>query len=199
MSTAALIRILPLALAFGLAFTATDADASNYPPDYPICSVTETLYSGPFEVIRRLIDPYDSHVQLTVAYDGYLRDEYADDEINVYIRLNGQDALISAKAGTYDDAYIFLDSGPRACTWCANGNVPYNQPACEGIVFGPYESGRWVCGQPTQVEQHMFYWAFNNYGDLNAWDIELAAEANGEWDSNYGANFDVRFEPRGCW
>lgn len=96
---------------------------------------------------------------------------------------------------------MFLDSGPRACTWCANGNVPYPQSACAGITFGPYESGRWVCGQPTAIEQHVFFWAFNNNnnGDLNAWDIELAAEADGEWDSNYGANFDVRFEPRTCW
>jgi hypothetical protein len=188
------------ALACGLSLVSGDAGASNYPPDYPICSVTETLYAGPFEAIRRLVDPWDSHVQLTIAYDGYLRDEYADDEINIYIRLNGHDALIEASPGTHDDAYIFLDSGPRACTWCANGNVPYNQSsACQGIVFGPYESGRWVCGQPNQVEQHLFFWAFNQNGDLNAWDIELAAEAGGEWDSNYGANFDVRFEPRGCW
>lgn len=191
--------LVPFAVAVGLACVAADARASNYPPDYPICSATDTLYSGPFEVIRRLVDPWDQHAQLTVVYDGYLRDEYADEEISLYIRLNGQDALIEARPGVNDDAYVFLDSGPRACAWCANGNPPYNQSSsCDGIVFGPYESGRWVCGQPSALEQHMFTWAFNG-SNLNAWDIELAAEANGEWDSNYGANFDVRFEPRGCW
>ena len=193
-----LSRIATAGLALGLSLLAADASASNYPPDYPICSVIETQYSGPFEVIRKLIDPSDSHVQLTVAYDGYLRDDYADNEITIYLRLNGQDALISANPGSNDDAYVFLDSGPRACAYCGNGGFNYSS-ACEGVVFAPQESGRWICQNPSSIEQHVFFWAFNQSGDLNAWDIELAAEANGEWDSNYGANFDLRFEPRGCW
>lgn len=182
-------------LAVGLA--STDAAASNYPPDYDICSVTETLYSGPFEVIRDFVDPWDDHMKLTAVYDGYLRDTYADDEINIYIRLNGNDAFIAASPGAYDDAYIFLDSGPRGCHWCGNG---WNPPgSCDGVTFDPQQSGKWICSEPTEVEDHLFEWAFNGYGQLNAWDIELAAEANGEWDSNYGGNFDVRFEPRGCY
>jgi hypothetical protein len=180
-----------------LALASRDAAASNYPPDYDLCSVTETLYSGPFEVIRDFVDPWDDHMKLTVAYDGYLRDLYADDEINVYISLNGNDAFIQAASGTYDDAYIFLDSGPRGCHWCGNG---WNPPgSCDGVVFEPQQSGKWICSEPTAVEDHIFEWAFGGYAQLNAWDIEVAAEANGEWDSNYGANFDGRFEPRGCY
>jgi hypothetical protein len=183
------------ALTLGLA--STDAAASNYPPDYDVCSATETRYSGPFEVIRDFVDLYDDHMKLTVAYDGYLRDLYADDQINIYIVLNGNDAFIEALPGTHDDAYIFLDSGPRGCHWCGNG---WNPPGtCDGVVFNQYESGKWICGTPTAVEDHLFEWAFNGYGQLNAWDIELAAEAGGQWDSNFGANFDVRFEPRGCY
>ena len=187
------------AITLGLA--STDAAASNYPPDYDVCSATETRYSGPFEVIRDFVDLYDDHMKLTVAYDGYLRDLYPDDQINIYIALNGNDAFIEALPGTHDDAYIFLDSGPRGCHWCGHG---WNPPgSCDGVVFNQYESGKWICGTPTAIEDHLFEWAFNSnnygYGQLNAWDIELAAEAGGQWDSNFGANFDVRFEPRGCW
>lgn len=190
--------IAPALCALALGLAAADATASNYPPDYDLCSVTETLYTGPFEVIRDFVDLYGDHMKLTVAYDGYLRDEYADEEINIYIRLNGNDAFIAASPGVHDDAYIFLDSGPRSCHWCGNG---WNPPgSCDGVVFAPQQSGKWICSDPTPVEDHLFAWAFGpGYADLNAWDIELAAEADGEWDSNYGANFDVRFEPRGCW
>lgn len=180
-----------------LALTPTAAHASNYPPDYDICGVQETLYSGPFEVIRDFVDPWDQHYRLTVVYDGYLRDAHPDDEINLYVSLNGNDAMIEALPGVHDDAYVLLDSGPRGCHYCANG---WNPPgSCDGVVFAPQESGKWLCSGPTELEQHMFFWAFDNLGQLNAWDIELAAEANGEWDSDYGNNFSVRFEPRGCW
>ena len=183
--------------ALALAAVATDAAASNYPPDYDVCNITETLYSGPFEVIRDFVNPSGGHMKLTVAYDGYLRDSHPDDQINIYIRLNGNDAFIEALPGANDDAYIFLDSAERNCGYCSNG---WNPPgSCDGVVFAPQQSGQWICGEPTEVENHLFEWAFNGYGSLNAWDIELAAEANGQWDSNYGANFDLRFEPRGCY
>jgi hypothetical protein len=42
---------------------------------------------------------------------------------------------------------------------------------------------KWVCGDPNTVEDHRFEWGFGDNGQLHAWDIELAAEANGEWDS----------------
>lgn len=179
-----------------LALASRDASASNYPPDYDVCGVNETAYTGPFEVIRDLVDLWDEHVKLTVAYDGYLRDLYPDDQINIYISINGNDAFIEAYPGAHDDAYIFLDSGPRACSYCYPGS-PYSH--CQSIEWPPGSSGKWVCGQPTEIEEHMFYWAFNDNGQMNAWDIELAAEANGQWDSNYGSNYEVRLEPRGCW
>ncbi|MBZ5711765.1 hypothetical protein [Nannocystis pusilla] len=182
-------------LALGLA--STSAQASNYPPDYDMCSLTETLYSGPFEVIRDFVDPWDQHYKLTIAYDGYLRDDHADDEINLYVALNGHDAMLEAFPGAHDDAYVLLDSGPRGCYWCPNG--PHAPDYCDDVTFDPYQSGKWLCSEPTAVEQHLFYWAFDGLGGLNAWDIELAAEAGGEWDSDYGNNFAVRFEPRSCW
>jgi len=171
------------------------AAASNYPPDYDVCGTDEYAYSGPFELILDTVDMKD-HAQLSVAYRGYLRDSYADEDINIYISLNGQDAFIGASSGSYDDAYIFLDSGPRTCVWCAT-NFSGNPSACDGFEPQYDSSGGWVCQEPTALEEHMFFWAFDEWGDRNAWDIYLAAEANGEWDSNWGSNYYARFEEYG--
>ncbi|PRP93534.1 hypothetical protein [Enhygromyxa salina] len=168
------------------------ASASNYPPDYDVCGPDEYAYAGPFELILDTVDMKD-HAQLTVAYDGYLRDLYADEDINIYISLNGHDAFIGASAGVNDDAYIFLDSGPRNCVWCAT-NYSGNPSACDGFEPQYDSSGGWVCQAPSSLEEHMFFWAFDAWGDRNAWDIYVAAEANGAWDSNWGNNYYARFE-----
>jgi hypothetical protein len=181
-------------LVLGLA--SSDAGASNYPPSYDICSTEETRDAGPFTVIRDFVNLSQRHMKLTVTYDGYLRDLYPDEDINIYVSINGKEALIAASPGTYDDAYVFLDSGPRNCGYCSKG---WNPPGtCTGVVFAPQESGRWICAKPTTIEKEIFQWAFNQYGQLNAWNIEVAAEANGQWDSNGGTNYHVGFAPRGC-
>lgn len=159
-------------------FAASHAEASNYPPDYDYCSLVETRSTGPFEVIRDWVQP--DHAKLTVAYRGYLRDYFADDEINIYIRLNGNDAFIPANPGANDDAYIFMNSGPRDCHM-------------------DMSTGSWLCSWPTPLEDHVFFWGWNQ-SMVNAWDIELAAEANGSWDSNWGYNYHARYEPiSACW
>ncbi len=186
---------LALGLAAAVACLAPKlAEASNYPPDYDICSIDDYAYTGPFELIRDTVR-FNGHAQLTVAYRGYLRDLYPEEDINIYVSLNGQDAFVGASAGLYDDAYIFLDSGPRACVWCS-ANPQQNPAACDGVVIPEYSGGIWHCEDPTALEQHLFHWAFNEWGQQNAWDIWLAAEANGQWDSNWGNNYYARFEPR---
>lgn len=173
------------------------AHASLYGPDYDVCSAVDVATTGPFTVVRDFVDLADEHIKLTVAYDGYLRDTHADDEISLYIRLNGHDALIAAQAGQNDDAYVLLNSGIRDCRWC-EPNSPNNAAECVAALYPVGAAGVWHCQQPSASEQHLFFWAFDQVGGLNAWDLELAAEAGGEWDSDYGANFDLRLEPRGC-
>lgn len=193
-----LSTLLPAVLA--VALLPTDAEASNYPPSYNICGLEDYVTTGPFELIKETVDTYSGHAYLTVAYRGYLRDWYADDEINFWIRLNGNDVFVPAQAGAYDDAYAFFDSGPRGCVLCSPGQQGYVPAPCEGLVYPPYSSGTWVCSEPSTTEAHLFFWAFDEWDDQNAWDIEVAAEANGQWDSNWGNNFYGRFEPRNaCW
>ena len=177
------------------ALAASDAQASNYPPSYDACNRYDDVYNGPFEVVRDGVR--DGHDKLTVAYRGYLRQSFPDNEINIYIRLNGNDAFLPASAGSNGDAYIYLDSGPRACVWCNNGTNYYSQ--CDGITFPLYSSGQWVCVDPSATEDHLFYWAYDQSNHVNAWDIEVAAESHGYWDSNWSSNYDFRLEPSGCW
>ncbi|NVB42453.1 hypothetical protein G6O69_31810 [Pseudenhygromyxa sp. WMMC2535] len=171
------------------------AQASNYPPDFDICSEYDYAYSGPFELI---LDPVRDHVtKLTVAYRGYLRDYYADEDINIYISLNGNDAFIGASAGSNGDAYILLNSGPRNCVWCPTGGSPSDADICDEIDVpgdSPDSSGIWHCDDPTDIENHLFYWAYDEFGNRNDWDIQVAAEANGYWDSNLGANYSAYFD-----
>lgn len=42
----------------------------------------------------------------------------------------------------------------------------------------------------------MFQWAYDAASTLHAWDVFVAAEANGEWDSNFGNNFYGRLPER---
>lgn len=172
------------------------SEASNYPPDYDYCSGYEVVSTGPFEVIRDWVQP--DHARLTVAYRGYLRNYFPDDEINFYVRLNGQDAFVPASAGANNDAYVMFNSGPRNCTYCGNGGFNYST-RCDDIEWPPYSSGGWVCDQPSEVETDLFFWGWNNSYQVNAWDIEVAAEANGYWDSSYGNNFHTRLEPNACY
>ena len=168
--------------------------SSNYPPDHDYCPPSDSVYAGPFELIRDTRFVYNA--TLTVAYRGYLRDLYPDDEINIYVWLNGQDAFLEASPGANNDAYVFLNSGPRDCVWCSEGGVNQS-PACEGVDYGQYAGARWVCAEPSEVEEDIFFWAFGSGGVQNAWDIYVAAESHGSWDSNFASNFYGRFEPRG--
>jgi hypothetical protein len=175
-----LAAALPLSLA--LAAVTSDAAASNYPPSYNYCGPTTTAYSGPFELIQ---DPVRTDsANLTVAYRGYLRGWFPDNEINIYVRLNGNDAFLPAASGSNGDAYIFVSNAPQDCALC--GGYPY-PPECNGST--------WVCSEPTATEEHLFFWAYNEYS-MNAWDIEVAAESHGYWDSNYGANYHAHFDAR---
>lgn len=158
-----------------------DASASAYPPDYDYCPGWYSLSSGPFEFIQDWVQ--DDDADLTIAYRGYLRDHFPDHEINFYIRVNGNDAFVPASAGANDDAYVLIHGGPYDCGYCTGAGCV--QPS-------------WVCSWPSSVEEHLLYWGWSSYQTVNAWDVEVAAESHGYWDSNYGQNYSVRFEPYGC-
>ncbi|QSQ13020.1 hypothetical protein [Myxococcus landrumensis] len=185
------------AFALSLLLPLSAARASDYPPDYPICSVYDSATTGPFEVIRHTRRLPGRLATLTVAYRGFLRGLYPDTDISLYIQLNGRQQLIQARAGTNNDAYVFLDAGPRSCGKCMRY---MNTPLCNAHFEAGGQEGVWVCAQPTPVESDLFFYAFDANGNQNAWDISLAATAHGQWDSNLGSNYFARLPARSsCW
>jgi hypothetical protein len=200
-------KLLLAALALAL-IPAAQVQASNYPPDYAICNVTDTVTAQPagaFQLIRRITKVPGRGVSLTVSYRGYLRNKYPDSQIKIYVSLNGNNPLpvlgtpmIQASTGSNGDAYVYLHAGPRNCGMCMS-YMADSWPECKAFLDAGNHEGQWLCQQPSALENHMFQWAFDSNNYLNAWDISVAAEANGEWDSNFGANYFGRFEPKGCW
>lgn len=191
------VKILAaLSLAAAVVTGASEGRASNYPPDYPICSSSDSVTTGPFELIRQTTNPYAAHhANLTAAYRGYLRAWFPDDQIHIYINLNGNDAVLNASQGANNDAYVFLNAGINSCYMCIGyQSTPGSE--CQQYIANGGTDGSWLCKQPTATEDHVFFWAYNSSGTQNAWDIQVAAEAGGYWDSNYGQNFRARFEPR---
>ena len=175
-------------------FAAADSGASFYPPDYPMCSARDTAWTGPFELNKDTRNPYSNHnAQLIISYRGYLRSYYPDNEINFYIRLNGNDIFVPASAGTNGDAYVYLNAGPRSCLICPSYYGP--STICDEYLANGGSPGNWACAWPNETEEEIFFWAFNQ-STQNAWDIEVAAESHGQWDSNWGWNYHTRFEPR---
>jgi len=191
------IKILAaLSLAATVVTGASEGRASNYPPDYPVCASTESVTTGPFEIIRHTTNPYATHhANLTAAYRGYLRAWFPDDQIHIYINLNGKDATLNARTGSNNDAYVFLNAGVNSCSMCIGyQSAPGSE--CQQYIANGGKDGSWLCKQPTATENNVFFWAYSSSGAQNAWDIQVAAEAGGYWDSNYGQNFRARLEPR---
>lgn len=196
------VKMLLAALALALVLPAAPAVASNYPPDYPTCNMTDRVTSGPFELIRHTTRIPGHGSTLTISYRGYLRSKYSDNQIKFYVRLNGQDPqpilgtpMLQASAGSNGDAYVYLNAGVRSCSMCME-YLADSWPECKAFLDAGNYGGQWLCQQPSALENHMFYWAFNEYGGLNAWDVFVAAEANGEWDSNFGMNYYGRLPER---
>ncbi|MFP2907226.1 hypothetical protein ACLESD_19685 [Pyxidicoccus sp. 3LFB2] len=184
-----LLNTLVPALALALLLPAARGEASNYPPDYAICSVYDTQVTGPFEVIRHTTKLPGRYATLTVAYRGYLRGKYADSQISLFVKLNGQYAIVQAQSGAYNDAYVRLNAGPRDCNMCNS------QTGC-----GSTSPGNWMCNWPTTTETHVFLYGWNEVYHQNVWDLEVAATANGEWDSNFGNNYHASLPARSsCW
>ncbi|NMO20677.1 hypothetical protein HPC49_45525 [Pyxidicoccus fallax] len=192
-----LLKTFVAALSLALLLPTAAAEASDYPPDYAICNSSDTKTTGPFEVIRRTTRLPGRQSTLTVAYRGFLRNLYPDNQISIFVKLNGQYATFQASSGTNNDAYIYLNAGQRNCTKCF---TYMNTPLCNAHFAAGGQEGVWVCEQPTAQESHLFLYGWDQNGYMNAWDIEVAAVANGQWDSNGGANYFTRLPAHtSCW
>lgn len=143
----------------------------------------------PFQVCRgkQLSGKY----VLDVQYFGKLYPEAKSlkGSLSVYVKLNGKDGNFEMALDPSGDKYIelgaFRSSEPAAETLLTNGK------RCKPKYYNNFD-----CQEPSKEEQDVMFWAVNDSGQVNAWDIEVAVKnQNGEWDSNNQANFKFRINP----
>lgn len=185
--------LLTGSLALAAVTASSDGAASNYPPDYVTCGAIESITAGPFEIIRKTTTHLGHGARLSIVYRGPLRERSADAPIHFYVQLNGNDILVEARRGAHG-ARVTLIAGPRNCVLCVDYHDLPRSP-CAARMARHDHSGTWLCEDESPDEKEIFTWAYDAEGHQNAWDIELAAESSGSWDSNLGANYHARFEP----
>ena len=171
---------LPAALLAVCAVVSSSTRASQYPPDYPACASSVTTQAGPFSIREGISNPYTSAINLEITYAGYLLRNHRADDIQIYIRINGNDAMVPLKSEA-GSAIAKLYASVHNCG--------------QGSVSSP---AGYMCDYPTDLERHLFAnIAYQNVlGDLH---IELAANAGGQWDSNLSANYQALVQNKhGC-
>lgn len=181
--TNSMTKALALAL---FACAAPAAMASDYPPDYVIDSECKDV--GPARVCS-LNRRYGSFPRLSITYKGDLLASQWD-RVSVYVTLNGRSGLYKMRNADFTE--ILTIGGPRNVTRCFEPSSPMvgkPYPACK--VSG----ASWNYDLAPVLESGLFFYARDARGIANAWDVGLAFVAeDGTWDSNGGANYNVRFE-----
>jgi hypothetical protein len=170
----------------GLAFS-TVASASDYPPDYVVESECKDV--GP-AVVCALNRRHGIWPRLSITYKGGLMASQWG-RISAYVELNGRSGTFSMTNANFSESVTL--GGPRNVTRCVpadSASVGRPYPAC--AVNSP---NHYNYDLPLQAESDLFFFARNNQGMANAWDVELAFVAqDGSWDSAGNGNYRVRFE-----
>lgn len=166
------------------------AEASNYPPGYAVERSCQT--KGPVEVCA-VNQHYGQYPRLNIYYKGVLTENNSSGKLNAWIQMNGRRGFYPFSDNT------LLISEPVAY-FCWVGGVPEGH---EGPYAGclypthtePAGSIVWELNPIPQDELDLFFYARNQYGIGNAWDVELAfVNEAGQWDSNWSQNYRFRFE-----
>jgi hypothetical protein len=169
---------------------ATPAWASDYPPGY---SVERSCKSqGPVEICA-VNQHYGQYPRLTVRYTGPLQNQSGD--LKAWVQLNGRSGLFAFNAAT-DTLHLNEPESYR----CFVGPLPdWYQGPYGSCIYAPagaqVGSLIWEVKPIEKAEADLFFYARNQFGTANAWDIELAlVDGAGNWDSLYSDNYRFRFE-----
>lgn len=120
---------------------------------------------GPIEVCRT--QDLRGDLGLTIRYRGGL---LGSEDLKAWVRLNGREGRFALEP--------VLEGYPRRLV---SAQVFLAGEGCERRSW-------WVCAPD------LFFYAQNENGDPNAWDVEIAvSNSAGEWDSRFGANYRFRF------
>lgn len=174
-------------LSFFLLVFSFDAKSSMYPPDYSFS--TECKINGPIKACRiRTISGW----MFRVIYFGNLM-ETTYLPVNMYIKLNGKEGEFVLTKEKFSQ-FIEIGTSKRGCVYCGLPTLTEEEQrkcAAEPRVRG--ETGIWGCDRPSDKEKDLFFWAQDEFGLVNNWDIEVAFHQASRWDSDYGKNYLFKF------
>ena len=188
------MKTFPFGVLATLGILSVRAEASNYPPGYVVERTCQA--QGPVDVCA-VNHHYGNYPRINIYYKGYLLG--AEGGINAWIQFNGRSGFYPLDLVKSDLYYRLLLNEPLAY-FCWVGGVPdwYQGPyvGCRYPTHSePEGSLVWEVNPIPQSETDLFFYARNQHGLANAWDIELAfVDSEGRWDSNSSQNFKFRFE-----
>lgn len=174
---------------------ATHAQASFYPPDYVIQSSCQT--QGTVEVCA-INQQYGQHPRVSVVYRGELMAAHWG-HISAQVKLNGRAGHFQMANQNYAEHLMLNDPRSYLC-W----TVDSNNPPAEGDRPGQYPwcshssapggGGLvWEIEPAPASESEIFFFARNQFGQANVWDLEVSFESdNGESERS---SYVFRFEP----
>jgi hypothetical protein len=136
--------------------------ASMYPPDHQWSRHCQSSKHVDVCQIHTM-----SGYQLQVIYHGYLMKEHWGD-ISVFVKLNGQEATLKMHNKNFSE-FALAGTSMRNCKYC-----PPNSECSTSDSIRNEVDGDWICEKPTKQEITLFYWAVDEKGLLNKWDVELA-------------------------
>lgn len=182
------------------AFLTSNAQASFYPPDYVIQKTCQT--QGPVEVCA-INQQYGHHPRLSLVYRGELMAEHWG-RISALVKLNGRQGLYKMTNHNYAEYLVLNDPRSYLCWTLDSENPPAGErpgqyPWCRYSSAPGASNLVWEIEPAPAHESEIFFYARNQFGQANAWDLEVSFESDsGETERN-GSGFKqayiFRFEP----
>jgi len=155
------VAILALALAPAL------ANASNYPPNYVLDSQCQE--QGNVKVCA-INQHYGSYPRISVVYNGQLLATQWG-RIGARVSFNGRSGLFPMSNANYAESVVIGDlAGVTQCVDASSPSVGRPYPACTG-------QGSWNFMLPSSAEADLLFYARNDRGAANAWDVSVTFEA----------------------
>jgi hypothetical protein len=172
------------------------AAASDYPPGYVVSNRCQT--SGPVEVCA-INRESGSFPRLRILYKGQLL-ESSWGSISAFVKLNGKSGKFKMSNYNFTESLLIGGFAYSRC-FVKDSNTPDAPPPvqygwCKGDGVPGGGGLVWeVTRGVNPAEQDLLFYARNERGIANAWDIELSfVDESGNWDSLEGQNFRFRFE-----
>lgn len=190
-------------LTMSVVFLAPKAQASFYPPDYVIQTSCQT--QGPVEVCA-INQQYGHHPRLSLVYRGELMAEHWG-RIAARVNLNGRQGVYQMSNHNYAEYLVLNDPRSYLCwVWDSNnppaeGDRPGQYPWCRSTSAPGGGGVVWEIEPAPASENEIFFFARNQFGQANAWDVEVSFEPDsGASDQNrdgsgYKKSYVFRFEP----